>query len=249
MSVRDVPGGTPSASGRARKTDRGIAADLRAALAVAAKDLRQEWRSRAVTVATVFFSGLTLVVLAFALGRDAALLREVAPGALWVALAFAGVIAAAQAFQADLADDALEQLLSAPVPRAAVFLGKLLATWATTGALGTLLVPITAILFDVSFASGWWLILAAVWAGTFGFSVVATFYAAMTANLQARESLLPVLMFPIVVPILLAAVRATQAVVQLGDADLALGWIQLLAGFDLVYFVVMAATFHFVVEE
>ena len=223
--------------------------DLRAILSIAAKDLRQEWRSRAVTVATVFFSGLTLVVLAFALGRDAQLLREVAPGALWVALAFAGVIAAAQSYQADLADDALDQLLAAPVPRAAVFVGKLLATWATTAALGTLMVPITAVLFDVSFVGGWWLVVLAVWTGTLGFAIVATFYAAMTANLQARESLLPVLMFPVVVPVLLAAVRATQATVQLDDQGLAVGWIQLLAGFDLVYLVVTTATFHFVVEE
>lgn len=242
----------PHARRGAPRTDsanRGVGADLRAVLAVAAKDLRQEWRSRAVTVATLFFSGLTLVVLAFALGRDAALLREVAPGALWVALAFAGVIAAAQSWQADLADNALDQLLASPVPRAAVFLGKLVATWLTTGLLGTVLLPVTALLFDVSFASGWWLVLLAVWTGTFGFAVVATFYAAMTANLQARESLLPVLMFPIVVPVLLAAVRATQAIVQLGDQNLAVGWIQLLAGFDLVYFVVTTATFHFVVEE
>lgn len=241
--------GPRNAAARRPVPDRSVAADLRAALAIASKDLRQEWRSRAVTVATLFFSGLTLVVLAFALGRDAALLREVAPGALWVALAFAGVIAAAQSYQADLADNALDQLLSAPVPRAAVFLGKLAATWLTTGLLGTALLPVTALLFDVSFASGWWLLVLAVWVGTFGFSVVATFYAAMTSNLQARESLLPVLMFPIVVPVLLAAVRATQAVVQLDDHGLAVGWIQLLAGFDLVYFVVTTATFHFVVEE
>ena len=250
--MKTTPSSTPRPNATRRpaaRRDTGIGADLRAAGAVAAKDLRQEWRSRAVTVATLFFSGLTLVVLAFAMGRDAQLLRDVAPGALWVALAFAGVIAAAQSYQADLADHALDQLLSAPVPRAAVFLGKLLATWLTTGLLGTVLVPVTALLFDVSFGTGWWLVLAAVWVGTFGFAVVATFYAAMTANLQARESLLPVLMFPIVVPILLGAVRATQAVVHLDDAALAWGWIQLLAGFDLVYFVVTTATFHFVVEE
>ena len=247
MSVSNVPERARERSDRPQRS--GIRRDLHAILAIAGKDLRQEWRSRAVSVATVFFSGLTLVVLAFAMGRDAELLREVAPGALWVALAFAGVIAAAQSYQTDLADDALDQLLAAPVPRAAVFLGKLLATWLTTALLGTLLVPVTALLFDVSFARGWWVIILAVWMGTLGFSIIATFYAAMTANLQARESLLPVLMFPIVVPVLLAAVRATQAMGQMDDQGLAIGWIQLLAGFDLVYLVVTTATFHFVVEE
>ena len=93
------------------------------------------------------------------------------------------------------------------------------------------------------------LLAAAVLLGTLGFAVIATFYAALTANLQARESLLPVLMFPVVVPILLAAVRATQAIVQSGNAGAAGGWVQLIAGFDLVYLVLTTSIFRFVVEE
>jgi heme exporter protein B len=103
--------------------------DLRAVLAVARKDLLHETRSKAVTVATLFFSAVTLVVLAFAIGQDERLLRDGAMGALWVALAFAGVISAAQSYQADLEDGAFDALLTSPVPRAAVYLGKLLANW------------------------------------------------------------------------------------------------------------------------
>ncbi len=223
--------------------------DVRALLAIAWKDLRSEARSRAATVATVFFSSVTLVVLAFALGRDADVMTRAAPGVLWVALAFSGVISAAQAYQSDLIEGAFEQLLTLPVPRAAVFLGKLLTNWLTMTILGWVLLPVTAILFDAPIGSGIPILLLTIALGTLGFSIIATFYAALTANLQARESLLPVLMFPVVVPVLLAAVRATDAIVTGGDPSLAGDWVQLLAGFDLVYLVVTSAIFHIVVEE
>lgn len=250
--------------------------DLAVVLAVARKDLLQELRSRAATVATLFFSAVTLVMMAFALGRDAGVLREAAPGVLWVALAFAGVIAAAQNFQADLEEGAFEQLLLAPVPRAAIYLGKLLANWLYLTLLGVLLSPVAFVLYGVDLAPGgaWWL-LATLLLGTFGFAVIATFYAGLTANLAAREALLPVLMFPVIVPVMLGAVRATEALVggapalatgsdaavaaastaasasalAAGNAALAADWLQLLAGFGLVYFVVCTSIFHFVVDE
>ena len=227
--------------------------DLALVLAVARRDMRQELRSRAVTVATTFFSGITVVVLAFALGPAPDDLRRAAPGILWVALAFAGVISAAQSYQAELEDGAFEQLLISPIPRPAIYVGKLLSNWLVMLLLGLLMLAVTAVLFDLPLGRGLPLLVATLAAGSLGFSLIATFYAALTANLRARESLLPVLMFPVVVPILLAAVRATGAILGTGDvggdAALAGSWVQLLIGFDLVYFVVCTAIFHFVVEE
>lgn len=216
---------------------------------VAMKDLRTEWRSKAATVATVFFSAVTLLVLAFALGRDESAMRLAAPGVLWVALAFAGLISSAQSYQHDLEEGAFDQLLTLPIPRVSIFHGKLLAHVVTMSLLGVLLVPVTAVLFDAPIQTGHLSLLATVVLGTLGFSVISMFYAALTANLRARESLLPVLMFPVVVPILLAAVRATEAIVTTGDAALAGDWLQLLLGFDLIYLVVTSAVYHVVVEE
>ncbi len=223
--------------------------DVVAVLTIARKDLLQEARSRAVTVATLFFSAITLVMMAFALGQDAELLRRSAPGVLWVALAFAGVISAAQSFQSDLEEGAFDQLLLYPVPRAAIFLGKLLANWLYLALLALLMTPVTLVLYGAPAGPKAWLLPATLLLGTFGFAVVATFYAALTANLQAREALLPVLMFPVVVPVLLGSVRASEALLSLGNAGLAGGWMQLLTGFDLVYFVTCTAIFHLVVEE
>lgn len=222
--------------------------DLRAVLWVARKDLLQEARSKAVTVATLFFSAVTLGVLAFAFGENPLLLREGAMGALWVALAFAGVISAAQSWQSDLEDGALEALLVWPVPRAAVYLGKLLANWGLMTALGAVLLPVATGLYGARLGPGAAQLLLVIAAGTLGFALIAVFYAGLTANLRARESLLPVLMFPVVVPILLAAVRASNAIVGAGDLALADAWLRLLVGFDLVYAVVCLVLFRFVVE-
>ena len=224
--------------------------DVQAVLAIARKDLLQELRSRAATVATLFFTATTLLMMAFALGREQAVLASATPGVLWVALVFAGVTAAAQSFQSDLEDGAFDQLMTYPVSRAAVYLGKLLANWLYLAVLGLVLAPAALTLYGAALPGlgSYGLIALAVALGSFGFAIVATFYAALTANLQAREALLPVLMFPIVVPIVLAAVRATEG--ALSGARSPVGdWLLLLAGFDLVYFVVCGGLFHFVVDE
>ena len=226
-----------------------VTADLAAVLAVARKDLRLELRGKEVAVATLFFSGLVLVILAFALGPDESTLRGAAAGVLWTALAFAGVISASQSYAGELEEGAFEQLLLYPVPRATLFLGKLLANWLFMLLLGALLLPLSAAIFGASIGTNLPWLLLTVALGTFGFSLIATFYAALTANLRARESLLPVLIFPIIVPVILASVRASSEVMLLGNPAESRSWVQLLAGFDLVYLVVCTAIFPFVVEE
>lgn len=223
--------------------------DVRFVLTIALKDLRQELRSKAVTVATLFFSAIVLVILALAIGPSPQALANASAGVLWVALAFAGVISAAQSYQNELDEGALEQLLLYPVPRATLYLGKLLANWIFMVVLGLILLPLGALLFGTELSRNWpWLVLTLM-LGTLGFSLIATFYAALTANLRARESLLPVLMFPVVVPVLLAAVQATGEIVQLGNLAISQDWLRLLSGFDLIYFVVCTTIFSFVVEE
>jgi len=223
--------------------------DFTPVLLIAGKDIRQELRSRAITVATLFFAAITLVILAFAVGSDEAILTQIAPGALWVALAFAGVISAAQSYAAEGEENAFEQLLLYPIPRASIYLGKLISNWVYMGFLALILLPTTAVLFDLPLGSHRGALLLTLALGTLGFALIATFYAALTANLRARDSLLPVLMFPVVVPILLAAVRATTSLMQFGNLEMASDWIQLLAGFDLAYLVVCTAIFRFVVDE
>jgi heme exporter protein B len=226
--------------------------DLQHILTIARKDFLQELRSKAVTVATLFFATVVIGILAFALGPDQQIMQPATAGVMWIALAFAGIISATQSYQAELEENAFEQLLLYPISRSAIFLGKLIANWLYMIGLSFLIVPVTALLFNAPLIRLPWLF-ATIALGTLGFALIATFYAALTANLRARESLLPVLTFPVIVPILQAAVRATNLLLSetmhLGDAEITLSWLHLLLGFDLVYFVVCTALFHFVVEE
>jgi heme exporter protein B len=223
--------------------------DLLVIWTIARKDLQQEFRSRASTIATLFFSSIVIVILAFALGPGQEALRTAATGALWVALAFAGTLSAAQSYQNELEEGAFEQLVLYPIPRVGIYLGKLLANWLIMALLGTILMPVTFVLFNASASANILLLLLTIALGTLGFALIATFYAALTANLRARESLLPILMFPIVAPVLLAAVNASKEIVRLGNIELALSWLQLLLAFDLVYLVVCSFMFSFVVED
>ena len=201
-------------------------------------------------VATLFFAAIVIGILAFALGPDKVIMQRATAGVMWIALAFAGIISATQSYQNELEESAFEQLLIYPIPRFAIYLGKLLANWFYMIGLGFLIVPITAVLFNAPLGNLPWLF-GIVALGTLGFALIATFYAALTANLRARESLLPVLTFPVIVPILQAAVRATNLILghDADNQDLTLSWLQLLLGFDLVYGVVCTALFHYVVEE
>lgn len=225
--------------------------DFALALAIARRDLMQEFRSKSVIIAMIFFSCITVLILAFALGPAPADLHRAAPAMLWIALTFAGLISAAQSYQTELIDGSFEQLLVSPIPRSVIYIGKLLANWLEMLVLGVVLLVVISFLFDVNLGGSWLLMLLTLAVGSFGFSLIATFYAALTTKLPARELLLPVLTLPVIVPILLAAVRATSAIFGLGEGNpaQASSWVQLILGFDLIYLVVCVALFPFIIEE
>jgi len=225
------------------------AADLRAIGAIVRKDLTQELRSRAVLMATLFFSGVTLVIMGFSAGGDSDILRVIGPGSLWVALAFAGVITASQSWVNEHEDGALEQLLLYPVPRAVIYVGKLLANWIYLGTLALVLLPVSLALFNLDLGGRWPLIIAVLLLGTLAFAVIGSFYAALTSSLRARESLLPLLMFPVIIPALLSSVGASSELMYFEDTRLALDWLKLLVAFVLVYLVLCISVFHFLLEE
>lgn len=230
-------------------SERRGASDLAAVGQIMMKDLRQESRSRTVLTATVFFSAITLLIMGFAVGAEPGVLETVAPGVLWVALAFAGVITASQSWASEMEDGALEQLLLYPVPRATLYLGKMLANWIYLMALSLLLLPVSLVLYDVSLGERWPLLILILFLGTLALSLIGTFYASLTVTLRARESLLPLLMFPVIVPALLASVGASTELMRFEDTTLARDWLRLLIGFVLGYLVICTSLFHFLLEE
>ena len=220
----------------------------RVILTIAAKDWRIEGRARDVLTATVFFAGLVVMILAFAFGPETTRLREAAPGVLWVAIAFSSILAASRAFASEAEDGALEALLLYPVPHELIYLGKLLSNVGLMLMLALLVTPLTVLLYAVNVGSAAMLALT-VFLGVIGFSIISTFQSSLTVNLRARESLLPVLIFPLVVPVVIGAVKATTLIVTNGSGIEIWGWLRLLIGFNIVYVTVCTLVFPFAVES
>ena len=226
-----------------------LRAEARTALAIARKDAVAELRGRHATVSTLFFSAVVLLLFGFALGPDSARLAAAAPGLLWLAVVFAGLLAVNRLHLLETDDGALEQLALYPVSRRAIYAGKALGGMAVMLTLGVLVLGAVGILFAVDVASAWLPLLTTVVLGAIGIAAVGTFYAGVTVRLRAREVMLPLLMLPVLAPLLLAAVKATAAALA-GDPFDELGaWLQLLVAFDVIMVVAGAATYGYLLED
>jgi heme exporter protein B len=219
------------------------------ALAIARKDAVSELRGRHATVSTLFFAAVVLLLFGFALGPDAGRLAAAAPGLLWLAVVFAGILAVSRLHLLETDDGALEQLALYPVPRRAIYAGKAIGGLAVMLVLGLLVLGAVGILFAVDIGAAWLPLLTTVVLGAIGIAAVGTFYAGVTVRLRAREVMLPLLMLPVLAPLLLATVKATAAALA-GDPNGELGaWLQLLVAFDVIMVVAGAATYGYLLED
>ena len=219
------------------------------ALAIARKDALAELRGRHAAVSTLFFAAVVLLLFGFALGPDAQRLKDAAPGLLWLALVFAGVLAVDRLHLLETDDGALEQLALYPIARRAIYAGKAIGGFAVMLVLGVVVLGAVGILFAVDVAAALLPLLATVVLGAVGIAAVGTFYAGITVRLRAREVMLPLLMLPVLAPLLLGAVKATGAALA-GDPFGELGaWLQLLVAFDVIMVVAGAATYGYLLED
>lgn len=220
---------------------------LSATLAIAWKDVRLEFRSRDTIVSALIFGLIVVVVFNFGLNRTPGSLAPAAPGLLWVAYGFVGVLAMNRAFARELDQGALDGLLAAPVSRDAVFLGKMLGTLAFMLVIEVVLLPVFAVMLGLpalSVTLGLIILLATV-----GFATVGTFFAAIAAQTRSREILLPVLFFPVIVPVIIAAVEATALVLNGGPMlPVWTRWVPLLVVFDALFLVICPWIFGYVFE-
>ncbi|HEX6645029.1 MAG TPA: heme exporter protein CcmB [Gemmatimonadales bacterium] len=222
---------------------------IRAALIVAGKDLRAELRSRTALVSALVFAALILVVFSFS--RDPARLApaDLAPSALWITFAFAAMTALNRAFSVEREHAALDALLLAPVPREAIYLGKLLGNLAFVFAVEAVTLPLFAIFFNariVGVLGG--LVLTSALA-TIGFVAVGTVFSAMTVRTRFAELMLPVLLLPFMVPPLIGAVQVTARLLAERPLSEVAGWLRLLAVYDLIFVTICLLVFPSVVDE
>jgi heme exporter protein B len=226
-----------------------LAEAARRSWAMAWKDVTVELRARERVNAMLFFAALVLFIFNFAVGPDLSRLRLVAPGLLWLAFLFTGMLGLGRSFQAERENECFEELLLTPGDRESLYLGKLAGNLLFMVAAEALILPLFALLYNLDI----WtllpgLLLVAV-LGSIGFSTVGTLLAAMTAHMRAREVMLPVLLFPLTVPVILGAVRSTEAILLGEGLGQVAHWLKLLVGFDVVFLVVCPLAFEFVLEE
>jgi heme exporter protein B len=225
-----------------------MAAEWRRARAVAWKDLTSERRSKAGLTAVAMLGVLVLMLFGFAFGANTSALREAAVGALWLAILFAGVLAFNRSYQLELDGGALETLLLYPGSRRSIYAGKLIANLVFVVLVEAIVIAVALVLFQVSPPTEWPRHLAVTLLGTLGFVALGTFYAAMASRSRAREVMLPLLLFPMMVPVLLGAVQASTALLA-GDPMSAAGtWIRLLVVFDVIFLVATWLSYEYVIE-
>ncbi len=210
------------------------------------KDILLEIRTKDVVVSLLVFSVVVLVVFNFALNVTPQVVNFLAPGILWVAFAFAGVLAMNRAFVLERERGSLDALLLCPVNRDALYFGKMVGTFLFMLVVEAMLLPIFAALFNFSAFS--LALVAAILLATLGFAAVGTLFSAIASNTRSREILLPVLFFPIVAPVLIGAVEASIGAIGVIQTSVA-SWLQLILVFDLVYLVLCPWVFQYVLEE
>ncbi len=222
---------------------------LRKIGAIVWKDIVAELRTKEMFSAMFVFAVLVIVVFTFAfdLRVSGERVRQVVPGALWVAFIFSGILGLSRAFVAEKDQGCLEGLLLAPVDHTAIYFGKMISTVLFMLVVEALMLPVFTAFFGVNlFDLG---LILVILLGTLGFAGVGTILSAMTAQTRAREVLLPILLLPVAAPVLIAAVKATAGILDgLPLSDL-VRWLELLVAFDLLFPAVAFMTFDYVVKE
>jgi heme exporter protein CcmB len=223
---------------------------MRLAWLILRKDLTVEVRSGEIAYTTLFFAVACVLIFAFALVREGKPPEDGAAGILWIAVMLAGNLALGRAFERERQAETLRALLLAPAPRPAVYLGKLLGIVLLLAAAEVLLVPLVALLFQARLLAHPIWLTAILAAGTTGFAAVGTLFAAMLVRARSRDVLLPVLLYPITVPVIIAGVRGTAALLQPElEVDIVRFWLALLIAFDAVFVTLSLWTFEAVMTD
>ncbi|MBC6936468.1 MAG: cytochrome C biogenesis protein [Chloroflexi bacterium] len=220
---------------------------LKAVLSIVRKDVQIELRSRELVSSMGLFALLSILIFSFALELDRSARQEAISGVLWVTVVFASILGLNRSLAMERDQGNLDAMLLAPIDRVAIFFGKLAGNLVFALVVGLLLLPIMTILYNQNLLQPWLLVVLLL--GTFGFATVGTLLAMMTVQTRARESLLPIVMMPVALPVLLAAVRAsTNILTETPIADW-IAWPQILVVVDIIYLVACYLLFEYVIEE
>lgn len=227
---------------------RGFGGYVRKVAAIVGKDIATEIRTKEMISAMFVFSLLILFIFNFTFDLRAENLKTVAPGVLWVAIAFAGMLGLSRSFVLERDRGVLDGLLLAPVDRSAIYFGKMIGNVLFISLVEVFILPIFVILFNQA-AGTLPFLCGVVILGTIGFAGVGTLFSAMAVHTRAREVMLPIMLFPVIVPLLLSAVRLTSAILDQTPLAEVSHWLTLLIAFDAIFIAASFMLFEYVVEE
>lgn len=212
------------------------------------KEFLLQWRTRGQMMAVFVFGATALLLFSFAIGPNAQALRMFSAGFLWLGLLLSSTLTLSESFHSEMENRALEGLLLLPSNPPALYYGKAIANWIQLAILGTALVPVMVVLYDAGTTDVLKLLLI-ILLGSAGLSAPGTLYAAMTAQIKAKQTLLPLLLFPLIVPALLASVKATSLIILGDPMEQSRSWIALLIAFDLIYWSLCGLLYGRVIED
>lgn len=222
---------------------------LKTALVITSKDLYSEWKTKQIISTMLIFSALVIVTFSFAFDPANNTVKAVIPGMIWVITIFSGILGLNRSFLGEQANDSLNGLIVAPVDPSSVYLGKFFSNLILVILVQIVAVPLLFILFDFKVLGNIGLLLVVLLLGAIGFISVGTFLAALSANSKSSEMLLPIILFPVVSPVIIAAVQATKIIlINFENMASAFSWMKLMAAYDLVFFVICFILFEYVLE-
>jgi heme exporter protein B len=213
------------------------------------KDLVCELRSRETMSSMLFFALIVILVFSFSFSMDQDAARQLIAGIIWVAFTFTGIIGLGKSFTAELQNDCLEALQISPVPKGAIYLGKVLANFLFMLSVEILLFPLFILFFNLEVVEELGILLLIFFLATLGLSAVGTLFSALTVQIRAREVMLPVLLLPLAVPVMIAAVESTRGTLNGDPYSFYAQWIELLVVFDIIFTVVSFWLFDLILDS
>ena len=217
--------------------------------AILRKDILLELRSKEILSSMLVFSLIVVVIFNFIFDPGSEQIKLMAPGILWVAITFAGNLGLSRSFAREMEQGMLQGLLLCPVDRSNIFIAKLMGNVIFIALVQIIILPIIMVLFDLNLTGTWHWLLLIMLLGTLGFTGVGTVFATISANTKAREVMLPILLFPVSVPVILAATKSTAYLLAGRDFSQIISWIKLLIGFDIIFLVLCYLLYEYVLEE
>jgi heme exporter protein B len=217
--------------------------------AILHKDLLLELRSKEIITSMLVFSLIVIAVFNFIFDPGSDQIRTTAPGILWIAIIFASNLGLSRSFAREHENAFMQGLLLCPVDRSLIYIAKVIGNVIFISIVQIISLPIMVVLFDLHIGAAFFPLLLILFLGTMGFAGIGTIFSTISANTKSREVMLPILLFPVAIPIILAATKSTSYLLNGRDFTEIWSWVRILIGFDIVFLVICFILYEYVLEE